>query len=249
MKLVTKFFDCVCTLPEHACRFAFWQDDDDKKDSELYLDIQLRHYLNFWKRLRVAWNYLLGKPVDNACWDTIVFKPEDIENLLKFFVEAHFKMNVTEESQEIESVSILIKPKAAIETIEIEIEGVIEKYNEDSYINESAQDKPVSESVQEEQPQEEQPPHEEVVQEALDQLFDNTVQTEAPAQIAEVMWDDTSLADMVNSPKAGNHDVGETEEVISEVPLETTVEETVEEEKNKEVSGEQEAINILKNLG
>lgn len=60
----TEYFECDCGCYMHNIRLAWFQDEWMKEhnvDRELYIDIGLRHYLSFWKRLKVAFMYLFKK--------------------------------------------------------------------------------------------------------------------------------------------------------------------------------------------
>jgi len=69
---------CKCNSLEH--QVTFWYDEEYK---ELYNQIHLTTYRNFFKRLWCGLKYAFGYRSRYGAWDSTMFKPEDLEKLRK----------------------------------------------------------------------------------------------------------------------------------------------------------------------
>lgn len=74
--LETQHFDCACHSPEHTLRFA-WDDEDN----EIYTEVYLRQYRNFFKRMWVAIKYVFGYTCKYGHWDCFIMQPKDAQRL------------------------------------------------------------------------------------------------------------------------------------------------------------------------
>jgi hypothetical protein len=74
--LETQFFDCACHSPEHTLRFI-WDDEDN----EIYTEVYLCHYFNFFKRLWVALKYVFGYKCKYGHWDCFILNNKDAQRL------------------------------------------------------------------------------------------------------------------------------------------------------------------------
>lgn len=68
---------CKCQNPNHQIYFNY-----NKKYNELYTFIHLTPF-KFWKRVKVAFQYLIGKTVDFGHFEEILFKSEDSEKFIE----------------------------------------------------------------------------------------------------------------------------------------------------------------------
>lgn len=79
-----KYFDCSCMSPEHTVRFVVMLDNEVPERSDLNLEIQLNHYLPWYRRIVPAIKFLFGwRDLQNE-YDTVVFKREDVVRLKEF---------------------------------------------------------------------------------------------------------------------------------------------------------------------
>ncbi|HZI23619.1 MAG TPA: hypothetical protein VFD46_00995 [Chryseolinea sp.] len=80
--LERKIFVCECASLEH--QISFWY---DKEDDELYAEIHLLTYRNFFKRAWVAIRYAFGYPCIYGNWDSFIISRPDREKI-RTFIEA-----------------------------------------------------------------------------------------------------------------------------------------------------------------
>lgn len=76
-----KYFECQCHSPEHTLKFVY-----DSENKELYSEIFLNQYRNFFKRSWVAIKYIFGYKCKYGHFDCFIFKNDDIvkfKNLLE----------------------------------------------------------------------------------------------------------------------------------------------------------------------
>lgn len=73
----TEYFDCSCTDAGHVIRFQY-----DEEDNELWLSVQMRQWRGFWKRLWVAFKYVLKLPSLYGHWDCWVLEFTDAQRLI-----------------------------------------------------------------------------------------------------------------------------------------------------------------------
>lgn len=76
LPLEAQFFDCECHSPEHTLRFA-WDDEDN----QIYTEVYLSQYRNFFKRLWVALKYVFGYRCKYGHWDCFLMQSKDAERL------------------------------------------------------------------------------------------------------------------------------------------------------------------------
>ena len=71
---------CECQSPDHIVVF---QSDlhDDECGMEFYLYVQLNQWHGFWKRVRLAIDYVLDRESEHGHWDCWMLAPEDAEKL------------------------------------------------------------------------------------------------------------------------------------------------------------------------
>ena len=111
----TEHLDCCCGSPQHTLRFVL--DFDTFGDDEIptiYTDVQMAHYLPWYKRIWVAIKYIFGyDTVDHyGCWEldhtdadrmiTMLTKLKDANT--KYLAERNLKMhNPSETTQTTET--------------------------------------------------------------------------------------------------------------------------------------------------
>ena len=67
---------CKCHSLEHQVIFLY-----DEEDDELYCELHLTTYRNFFKRLWCGLKYAFGYKSRFGDWDGMIFKKEDLEKL------------------------------------------------------------------------------------------------------------------------------------------------------------------------
>ncbi len=72
----TYFFECACGSDEHVLRFTL-----DKQEREIYTSIFLNQYRPLWKRIFVAFGYVLGYKCKYGHWDSWIMREEDVQRL------------------------------------------------------------------------------------------------------------------------------------------------------------------------
>jgi len=88
----TKHFDCSCGSPQHTLRFVldFWSDDHLPT---IYTDLQMAHYLPWYKRTWVAIKYIFGyDTVDHyGSWELDAADADKMIAMLTEYKEANAK--------------------------------------------------------------------------------------------------------------------------------------------------------------
>lgn len=79
--LRTTYFECQCRSPEHTIRFWY-----DAREVELSTEVQLNHYLPWWKRVLAAVKYVFGIST-YPHFDSFIMKSDDVERLMKLCQE------------------------------------------------------------------------------------------------------------------------------------------------------------------
>ena len=73
---------CDCHSPEHMFILDTWHwDTDCPRYSELTLNYSLTDGLGFWRRLRWAFLYLLGRRPGHSAWADTVIGADDAERM------------------------------------------------------------------------------------------------------------------------------------------------------------------------
>lgn len=72
----TIYYECQCGSPEHTLRFVYDPDEND-----LYTEIHLSQYRNFFKRAWVVIKYIFGHKCNYGCFDCWLLKPEDCNGI------------------------------------------------------------------------------------------------------------------------------------------------------------------------
>jgi hypothetical protein len=80
-----KFFICACHSIEHQT--YFWK-DKELGFEELYIEMHLITYRNFFKRLWIGLKYAFGYKSIYGNWDTFIFTKED-EKKLRDYLNAN----------------------------------------------------------------------------------------------------------------------------------------------------------------
>jgi hypothetical protein len=76
-----EFFDCSCSDNNHLLRIDIYEwGNENPVEVDLCISTQLNHYLPFWKRISMAFKYVLGKSAGEWYSTTLVNK-EDVERL------------------------------------------------------------------------------------------------------------------------------------------------------------------------
>jgi hypothetical protein len=74
--LEPQYFDCACYSSEHTLKFT-WDDEDN----EIYTEVFLRQYRNFFKRIWIAIKYIFGYKCRYGHWDCFVLQNKDAQRL------------------------------------------------------------------------------------------------------------------------------------------------------------------------
>jgi hypothetical protein len=77
--LERKIYVCSCNSIEHQMSFFY-----DEKEKELYTEVHLYNYKNFFKRLISAIKYIFGYKSKYGNWDSMIFKKEDLIDLRNY---------------------------------------------------------------------------------------------------------------------------------------------------------------------
>lgn len=72
----TEILLCRCHSDEHQILVHY-----DKDDKELYLDVHLSPYHNFWQRLVRGVKYIFGYRCKYGHWDCFIFNEKDADKL------------------------------------------------------------------------------------------------------------------------------------------------------------------------
>jgi hypothetical protein len=74
--LEPQYFECACHSPEHTLRFCW-----DDKDNEIYTEVFLNQYHNFFKRIWIALKYVFGYKCKYGQFDCFLMQPKDAQRL------------------------------------------------------------------------------------------------------------------------------------------------------------------------
>jgi len=81
---------CSCSSLHHSVRFTFWpyDDSDDTKGFEAYVEVSLDYDPSWWRRLKVAVQYLFGRTCRYGKASEIVVKEQDLPKLRSWLERA-----------------------------------------------------------------------------------------------------------------------------------------------------------------
>ena len=86
--LQTEYFDCECKSLSHTLRFSYFapykRKDGIDEPAEVYAEVQLNQYHNFWQRLVLAVRYLFKCNCAYGYFDTWILSWKDCERLRDF---------------------------------------------------------------------------------------------------------------------------------------------------------------------
>jgi hypothetical protein len=71
---------------------AFWYDKDERYDN-LYTEVHLRTYHNFFRRLWYGLKYSFGYKSCFGAWDEFLFEPESEQKLYNYLKEKYNEEN------------------------------------------------------------------------------------------------------------------------------------------------------------
>lgn len=74
--LEPEYFECACFSPEHTLRFVW-----DEEDNEIYTEVFLYQYHNFFKRIWMALKYVFGYKCKYGHWDCFILQTKDAQRL------------------------------------------------------------------------------------------------------------------------------------------------------------------------
>lgn len=77
-----EYMECKCMSTEHLVKFHL-----DLDDGDLCMDVHLANWLPWYKRLGRSIKYLFGYKSKYGDFDNLIFKEEDVDNLMKLLVE------------------------------------------------------------------------------------------------------------------------------------------------------------------
>ena len=81
-----EIFVCSCHSLEH--QMSFWYDEDEKYDN-LYTEVHLRTYHNFFRRLWYGLKYAFGYKCRFGAWDEFLFDKESEQKLYSYLKEKY----------------------------------------------------------------------------------------------------------------------------------------------------------------
>lgn len=55
------YLECECAGTDHVVRVMFSEDNEFDDEADMYISVQMNHYLNFWGRLRTAFNFVFAR--------------------------------------------------------------------------------------------------------------------------------------------------------------------------------------------
>jgi hypothetical protein len=79
--LEREIFICDCHSLEHQCSIFQYEE-------EIYFEIHLSNYKNFFQRLLQGIKYIFGHKSRQGDWDTFILNPEDKLKLIKHLQDA-----------------------------------------------------------------------------------------------------------------------------------------------------------------
>jgi hypothetical protein len=74
--LEAQHFECACHSPEHTLSFS-WDDEEN----EIYTQVFLRSYHNFFWRVWAAIKYVFGYKCRYGHWDCFIMQSKDAQRL------------------------------------------------------------------------------------------------------------------------------------------------------------------------
>lgn len=75
----TEYFDCECACSEHVLRFIYMGAYKDIEPPQLYLDLFLYHYHNFFQRIWIAIKYIFGYKCKYGHFDNWIIDVKDAQ--------------------------------------------------------------------------------------------------------------------------------------------------------------------------
>jgi hypothetical protein len=78
----TKWYDCICLRAEHALRFVI-----DEEDGDVWTEVNLTNYRNFFKRCWVALKYIFGYQSKYGAFDCWELDEKDLNSLIDLLTE------------------------------------------------------------------------------------------------------------------------------------------------------------------
>jgi hypothetical protein len=79
-----KFVLCDCGFAEHQVILTFDPDEDDERFQMLYLEVHLRTWKGFFKRLWYGLRYACGYHCKYGAWDEIMVNKEGAKEIRDF---------------------------------------------------------------------------------------------------------------------------------------------------------------------
>jgi hypothetical protein len=95
-----ELFVCECESVEHQLIFLY---DENDTYSEIYCEIHLTTYMNFWQRLKHGVKYIFGFKSRYGAFDSIILNPDDHEKFQSVATK------LTELHKNIENKKLLLK--------------------------------------------------------------------------------------------------------------------------------------------
>jgi hypothetical protein len=80
--LKVEHFECVCYSDEHRLTFQIDNDIEDGWKPEFYTSIFLAQNSNLFKRIWIAFKYILGYKCKYGHWENFVMNEKDIDRML-----------------------------------------------------------------------------------------------------------------------------------------------------------------------
>ena len=76
------YVECRCGTIEHTLRFIL-----DKQEKEVYSEIQLNHYMPWYKRILPGIKYIFGSKFHGTNWDCWVMDETNIEQFKQMITD------------------------------------------------------------------------------------------------------------------------------------------------------------------
>ena len=86
LNYICEFYECNCHSSEHLIKVSYMLDDTgehlEEEDPEVYIEVHLSNYKNFFQRIWGAVKYVFGHQSRYGDFDCFTFKDQDVDNLL-----------------------------------------------------------------------------------------------------------------------------------------------------------------------
>lgn len=81
--MMKKYFNCQCGKMDHMFCILYDSDYSRGMPPELYLEVQLNPYYNFFQRIWLAIKYVFGSAHPDGHWDCSILQHQDVEPFIQ----------------------------------------------------------------------------------------------------------------------------------------------------------------------